>query len=710
MRRFLIILSFLAIGLLVILGWQPISAATRQVVNLLKNYNGLSDGLVGYWTFDGPQVSGTAVTDSSSSGNSGTLTSGATIDPGVVGQSLKLDGANDYVSVGDPASGVLDFGTGNFSSSFWIRAVESAANIIIGKRQSGAPFVGYLIYHDTANIAIQLNDTAQTPYGLGAFTTACLQQWCHVVVTINRSTNQAIYYLNGALVATVDISATTGSLDSTGGFSIGRDDPDGAALYAGLLDEIRMYNRAISAAEVAYLYNKNAPEKRTQQNVNKNNSFGDGLVGFWPFNGADVSGTTATDLGSGGNNGTLTGGPIVYPGLVGQALKFDGTNDHVNITAPTVLQSSSTFTVSLWAESPSYKANPMALAIRNGTDPNQLFALYPYDTTNGNGARVFYSGASIINQNNGSIANTGWHHFLFVSRSSTDHELFVDGSSVGTSATSKTLPATLTNVTIGAWEPNAQWYSGSIDEVRVYDRALSAAEVAALYKSGAPDKRSEANVNQNKRFDGGLVGFWPFNGPDVSGTVATDRGSGGNNGTLTGGPSVDVGVIGQALKFDNTDDYVTIADATDRTAYTIAAWVQPTDITSTSIFVNTAGNPVTTWSHQIRITSASKFESYTFDGAAQSVIGNTTIIADQWYFVVGTAENSGSLRLYVNGVEDGTADTVGTLYVAGTNYMIGSNSGNSMGFFGGKIDEVRYYNRALSATEIAEIYKASRRE
>ena len=114
-----------------------------------------------------------------------------------------------------------------------------------------------------------------------------------------------------------------------------------------------------------------------------------------------------------------------------------------------------------------------------------VFGIYPYDTSGGNGVRVWHTGTSLINQNNGAIADGQFHFFAFVSRSDNIHECYVDGSLLLTSTTSKTLPSDLSQVNIGRWGGSgSQYFSGGIDDVRVYTRPLSVSEIQALYQSG----------------------------------------------------------------------------------------------------------------------------------------------------------------------------------------------------------------------------------
>ena len=145
------------------------------------------------------------------------------------------------------------------------------------------------------------------------------------------------------------------------------------------------------------------------------------------------------------------------------------------------------------------------------------------------------------------------------------------------------MPSSFTQVRIGRrHDTYAQpYFPGTIDEARIYNRALSATEILALYKKGA----TQIGGNEKLKITDGLVGYWPFNGTDMnwtSGTAGTayDRSGRGNDGTLTNmneQTSVTLGKLGQALKFTVSDgSYVSIPQASDSNytgAITLSAWV-----------------------------------------------------------------------------------------------------------------------------------------
>ena len=117
-------------------------------------------------------------------------------------------------------------------------------------------------------------------------------------------------------------------------------------------------------------------------------------------------------------------------------------------------------------------------------------------------------------------------------------------------------------------------------------------------------------------------------------------------------------MFGNALNFNGTDNYVSALYATDPEDYTISAWIKWTGSGADNIITRTSSaGPGTVFSHQLRINSSGKFEHYTDDGTGKVVTGTTTALVGVWYHVVGTAANNGLMRLYVNGVEEGTAST-----------------------------------------------------
>jgi hypothetical protein len=196
----------------------------------------------------------------------------------------------------------------------------------------------------------------------------------------------------------------------------------------------------------------------------------------------------------------------------------------------------------------------------------------------------------------------------------------------------------------------------------------------------------------------GLVGWWKFD--EGSGTAAADSSENNNTGTLTNGSTWTTGKIGGALSFDGTDDNVNISDFNtnlicDSNTYTIAAWVYSDENGRMQYVFDTYGY----WHLGFGKNSGNVMAA--LDNG--NLIGKTTIIPGQWYHVAIAASVGGVGKIYVNGVDDTQSGTPTPYVTCTTGAAIGKIYGGS-NYWHGLIDDVRFYNRVLSASEIQELY------
>ena len=197
-------------------------------------------GLVGWWTFD--EGSGATAADSSGMGNDGTV-NGATWAGGTIGGALSFDGTSDYVAI--PNESDYDC-AGAVSVCAWIKADPSmgAWKGAVTKSDN----MNLQRYNDTAKIVWQTNGTSQ--YQLQSASDVIDDQWHHVVGTYDGADKKL--YVDGVLDAT---AACTGSIDTTDEpVEIGRNSHHDSYYWKGLIDDVRIYNRAITPAEVAALH------------------------------------------------------------------------------------------------------------------------------------------------------------------------------------------------------------------------------------------------------------------------------------------------------------------------------------------------------------------------------------------------------------------------------------------------------------------------
>jgi hypothetical protein len=211
--------------------------------------------------------------------------------------SVDLDGTNDYIVVG--ASSDFSFGTGDFTISQWFKA-----DVIAG---GGNNYYTLFDFRGSASdTAPTLYMSQQSGYRLYAYngstvvnynTTPSVGQWHHVAYT--RSGTTGTIYFNGTNVASGTDSANYNMSNPSP--RIGAPPSGVTGQYVdGKIDEVAIFNSALSASDITAMYNSGIPADISSLNP----------VGWWRCGDNDSgTGTTITDQGSGGNDGTLTNGP-----------------------------------------------------------------------------------------------------------------------------------------------------------------------------------------------------------------------------------------------------------------------------------------------------------------------------------------------------------------------------------------------------------------
>lgn len=206
-----------------------------------------------------------------------------------------------------------------------------------------------------------------------------------------------------------------------------------------------------------------------------------GLVGYWKFD--ETTGTVAYDFSGNGNKGALTNGPASTAGNIGGALSFDGINDYVDVPYNSVLEfGSQDFAYSLWLNYSSVAGDRSLLDYRTG---GKIFSFY-WNATRGYELRVNDGSGWVIDSLpsapwHDSPSTGAWYHVALV-RSGNAFTVYKNGVSLGSFSSSATVPSFPTNRRIGYAADNSMPFAGSIDDVRIYNRALSLAEIQGIYK------------------------------------------------------------------------------------------------------------------------------------------------------------------------------------------------------------------------------------
>jgi hypothetical protein len=489
--------------------------------------------LVGYWKMDGSWL------DSSGNYSAGTGTNSPTFSA-----TAKIGSqSGSFVSASSQSVALGDVtqlnGVSKFTMVGWCRFTSLVDNMKCISKYSGA--------NDRISIGLSQagagsNDdwslvlgNSTLAYGYTNSGLVATGVWYHFALVFDGSQstneNRLILYINGeqkTLTFVGTIPATTSS--SLSGTQLTLSRANAGEYMNGFIDDVGIFNTTLSASDIALIYNRQKQKyagsydspiidmgasgatltslasvsslpfykelpggsgsEGSSHYSSINGGLMSGLVGLWPLN--ESSGTTFSDVSGVATttDGACTNCPIHgQKGALGLAPSFSGTNQKISIPHQAKLGTSSTFTYSAWVKTTATTHCPIVF---RSMDTNAV----PH---NGNLARLWirttglphiliYDTSSNLREAQGSTTvNDGRWHLITgtFNQSSSELILYVDGKQTAT-ATAPNNIAAATNVTYIGGEISGTYYcNGSIDEVAIWSRALSAAEVLELYRRGA---------------------------------------------------------------------------------------------------------------------------------------------------------------------------------------------------------------------------------
>ena len=459
-------------------------------------------------------------------------------------------------------------------------------------------------------------------------------------------------------------------------------------------------------------------------------------VGFWPL--TQVSGTVATDISTNGNDGTESGGVTWASTDLGNAASFDGTDDRFEVDdAGDFDFGTGDFSVSAWVYFDAVPASIFHFVSRGDTILGSAcwFALLKTSANNFN----FVVDDNVTKREaigSTTVAPGAWYHVVGVRNSSGTNVLYVNGGSDGTVADNGNSVSQsdvayrklrLSSVANGG--VYNRFHDGNIQNVRVFNTALSASDVALLYSRPwvgtdydetfpysppVPSSMSLSTDTAATSLNSGCVAWWPLT--EGTGTVATDI-VGSNNGAESGGVGWTDTAIGSAASLDGVDDYFS-ADAAviPSFPFTFSAWVNSEDTSDTYKSIVSFGKSTDQYYYAVV-----GFKRYTSDGpvarcvwrtgSSGSLVNelstSTTVQDGEWHHLVGVFESSGALTLYVDGVLEASATNTPSSPQNFDTVRIGAlkRTGAEENHYQGEAQNVRIWNRALTADEVTLLYE-----
>ena len=488
---------------------------TASQVSTLFNFGtpetNISFDPVAWWKLDDQ----TAITDSSGNGNTGT-NNGATNAPGGVAyvpswkitsalpiptvnytSALDFDGGNQYVTIGNPTS--VQF-TNDFTITGWFKTTSTALQRIISKDNATSGGRSYFVRVDSVLTGgIFVNNSGKN--NNSSFTVND-GNWHFFSFVYEQGTGTTLYVDNN----TPSFLSETNNVDNgSADLEIGRRQ-DNQRLFDGSISNVAIYNSALTSSQISTLFNSGQPEAAI--------SFSP--VSWWKL---DTGGSTITDYGSGGNNGTNNGATQVTSDVLisgfnipvngvsttlpstalqqsdlqfdspysNYSLSFDGIGDYIQTGGFTI---GNNYSFSCWLKSNTTTPSSMCFL----SSPNYYSVGYDGNFvirfTNATQIQMYsYNERSDSESSTVTIPSidTNWHHFSLTSNGTTTN-IYWDGSPLTvTGNQTKSLDNISQGLIIGDnITGNNNAFNGKIDETAVWNTALTEAQVLEIYNNGKP--------------------------------------------------------------------------------------------------------------------------------------------------------------------------------------------------------------------------------
>lgn len=682
---------------------------------------------LGYWKFDegADNTCSGGANDVCNSGFKGTTLDGTSTatrtDAGKYGKALDFDGTDDVATIADSATVDLYQQTG-YSVCGWI-APDNAGEGNAGEWWSkGNSYVRVDTLSGSTVEVSALFDLATDDATRNTTKTIPTTTYSNICVTWEDDLDDELsIYINGQLEGSSVDGNGSAADDSASQVLIGGDSSNN---FDGKIDEVKIYNFALTADEVKTEYNHASAvvmgalsDNSSYEKQADNQEYcipGDTTacvapIGEWKMD--ENTGTNAFD--TSGNNyvgalgeGTPAYQPTWVAGKKGSALSFDGTNDYV--TPGSINLSDTALTISAWVYPKVFQSiwpYISTIASEETGSPDNAASIRFGDADLANNKLQFILGNGGVYQKLNGVAalNTNtWYHVAGVYNGST-MTIYINGIQ-DNQRNLASRDSINTTFYIGANRLIADYFfNGIIDDVKIFNYARTPAQIAWDYNRG------------------GTIAWWKFDEcqgttlNDASGNLYTGTWS-GSGGTQTSAGTCSTastawgnGVVGKfnsSLNFDSADDIVTVTDTANlrfdasTQDFSLFAWVKRAASGADHYIISKEDADDDGW--RIMLTSANVV---TCSVNEINVSSTSTITDTNWHLVGCTITRAGNGQVYIDGIANGTATAISSTAMATTsNILIGARSYTPTNYFNGQIDDARIYNYSLTATQVKTLY------
>lgn len=635
------------------------------------------------------QLNGDATDES---GNYNGTASNVTYSTGVFGQAGVFNGSSSIINLPNNS-----FNFTTVSVSFWLKlnSITGEEYVLDVYDQASGSARGYAISTDASNKikfrAWDNNNFAE----VFSSSTLSLNTWYYIAMVATQTS--ASIYINGSLDNSGSLNGFSFQAQQSTSIGAIRLTAGGGSLafLDGSLDQVRIFNTTLTPLEVESLYRERTVVCGGQADTL--DILGDNsCIATYQLNG------NANDL-SGNYSGTPT--DVSYGvGEFDLAGVFNGSSSYINLDSLTSFFGQKIVnTVSLW-----FKINSTGNYYTIITDYAQTSLNIGIDMETNGTISVYnrYSNATTVLTTTSSYDDGNWHNIIISNNLSTisgyiDGQLF-DSDSVSQNSWngSSSQRFTLGAVYLTQNSAYAQHFGGSIDQVRIFNKALNSTEVTTLYNETACDALACSGTTNTLDIlsDGSCVAAYPLDGSpaDLSGNY---------NGVQGGNVTYPIGEFDLAASFGGSGKGVDLPSNTPVSGQincSVSLWFNVLSNSKKETLVRFANNDEVL----LRINTNGTLDLIGVRQSNTTYISYTTVGSynnGAWHHLVMTRE-SGSIKFYINNNLDNTLSWDNTFIADANETAIGYDGFASASVLSGQIDQVRIFNKALSTGEVTTLY------